>query len=250
MRHVLLLLLASLTTLSARADALADFRTALQNLAGTEPVTGTLEFVFSDSSGDQKKPNTQEGRASATVSLGAEGLRIAWAPEQLASAVREANDASGKPKQPAPTRDAMSRLNAIEIYDYLEAGGELSRRLASAKLLGEKQETWNGQAARVLTFKLEPPLSDEDRKVIKEIDGSARLWIADDGTPLAAESSLRLKGRALVVIGFEHSQKEQFTFARLGDRLVVTSHQRETADDGGGQHTRSKINVTLRPAQS
>ena len=144
----------------------------------------------------------------------------------------------------------MSRLNAAEVHDYLAAGSELARRLASAKLLGEKQEPWNGQPARVLTFKLEPPLSDEDRKVIKEIEGSARLWLAADGTPLAAENSLRLRGRALVVIGFEHLEKEQFTFARLGNRLVVTSHQRETADDGGGQHSRSKINVTLRPARS
>jgi hypothetical protein len=247
MRYSLLLLL---TALSVRADALSDLQETLKRLTGTDSVAGTIEFAFADSSGDEKKPNNAEGRATASVALDANGLRIAWTPEQLASAVREANEGSGKPKQPSPTRDAISRLNAIEVFDYLDAGSELSRRLASAKLLGEKTDTWHGQPARLLTFKLEPPLSDEDKKVIKEIDGIARVWLGADGTPLAAESSLRLKGRVMVVIGFEHSQKEQFTFARSGNRLVVTSHQRETADDGGGQHTRSKVNVTLRLAET
>ena len=44
----------------------------------------------------------------------------------------------------------------------------------------------------------------EDRKVIKELDATAKVWLGTDGLPFAAESSVRLKGRALVVIGFEH----------------------------------------------
>ncbi len=247
MRHLILLLL---TAATLRADALSDLREALQRLDAPQPLAGTIEFSFTDSGGEAKKPEVREGRATAGVALDANGLHITWAPEQLAAAAREANENVGQPKQPAPTREAMSRLSATQVHDYLAASRDLARSLACAKLLEEKADHWNGQPARLLTFKLEPPLSAEDRKGIKEIDGTARVWIAADGTPLAAESSLRLKGRVMVMIGFEHTEKEQFTFARRDNHLVVTDHVRETQDDGGGQHARSKTTVALRLAAS
>ncbi len=142
----------------------------------------------------------------------------------------------------------MTRLSAPQVHDYLSAADGLLRQLATAKLLGHEDTRRQDQPARLLTLKLEPPLSDEDRKVIKELDATAKVWLGTDGLPLAAESSLRLKGRVMVVIGFEHSEKETFTFARLGDRLVVTTHERETADKGGGQNARSRTTATLRPA--
>ena len=245
-----LFLVLILSTTMLRADTLSDLKETLQRFDNSEPVSATVEFAFSDRSGDEKKPQIREGRATAMSEIGSDGLRVLWSAEQLAAAAKEAEAASGKPETPAPTREAMSRLSAADIQDYLSAGGGLARRLAIAKLLGEKAESWNGQNARVLSFELEPPLSAEDRKMIKEISGTARVWIAADGTPLAAESALSLKGRAMLVIGFQHSEQEKFTFARVGNRLVVTSHHRETSDEGGGQHTNSKTDVTLRLAGS
>jgi hypothetical protein len=242
MRLALLLLL---TATSLRANALADLQGTLQRLPGHAPVAATIEFAFADSTGDEKKPVTTEGRAVAAVALDAEGLRIRWSPEQLAAAMREQGEGAGKPNAPAPTLQAMGRLGAPQIHDYLNASRGLLHRLETATLLGEHSVDWNKQAARLLTFKIEPPLSDEDKKVIKEIDATAKVWIAADGTPLAAESTLRLKGRVMMVIGFEHTEKEQFTFACVGDRLVVTAHQREAADDGGGQHARGRSTATL-----
>jgi len=251
MPHLMrLLLVLFLSTTMLRADTLSDLKETLRRFDNSEPVSATVEFAFSDRSGDEKKPQIREGRATARSDIGSEGLRVLWSAEQLAAAAKEAEAASGKPETPAPTREAMSRLSAAEIQDYLSAGTGLSRRLAIAKLLGEKTELWNGQSARVLSFELEPPLSAEDRKMIKEISGTARVWIATDGTPLAAESALSLKGRAMLVISFQHSEQERFTFARVGNRLVVTFHHRETADEGGGQHTQSKTDVTLRLAGS
>lgn len=241
-----LLLCLLLTATALRADPLVDLRATLRRLAGSDPVRATVDFAFSDTTGDEKKPQKQEGNATAVIALDADGLRLTWAPDLLAAARTEADNGAGKPKQPTPTRDAISRLNAVQLHDYLDAAAELARSLASAKLLTSEDTSWNNQPARLLTLRLEPALSDEDKKVIKEIDGTARLWLAADGTPLAAESSLRLKGRVMMVVGFEHSEKEQYTFGRAGDRLVVATHQRETADSGGGQRARSKTNVTIR----
>ena len=245
-----LFLVLILSTTMLRADTLSDLKETLRRFDSSAPVSATVEFAFSDRSGDEKKPQIREGRATAISQIGSDGLHVIWSTEQLAAAAKEAEAASGEPETPAPTREAMSRLSAAEIQDYLSAGGGLARHLAIAKLLGEKAESWNGQNARVLSFELEPPLSAEDRKMIKEINGTAHVWIAEDGTPLAAESALSLKGRAMLVISFQHSEQERFTFARIGNRLVVTSHHRETSDDGGGQHTQSKTDVTLRLAGS
>lgn len=252
MPHIMRLFIALFltTTTMLRADTLSDLKETLRRFDNAGPVSATVEFAFSDRSGDEKKPQISEGRATAVSEIGSDGLRVLWSAEQLAAAAKEAEAASGKSDTPAPIREAMSRLSAAEIQDYLSAGSGLSRRLAIAKLLGEKTELWNGQNARVLSFELEPPLSAEDRKMIKEISGTARVWVSDDGTPLAAESALSLKGRAMLVISFAHSEQERFTFARAGNRLVVTSHHRETTDEGGGQHTQSKTDVTLRLAGS
>ena len=244
-RYTILLLLSAA---ALRADPLADLRERLRQFPGKTPVAAAVEFAFTDTSGDDKKPVTVEGRTTATVALDDSGLRIAWGPEQLAAAVREQAAAAGRPDQPAPTQLAMTRLSAPQVHDYFGAADGLLRQLATAKLLGLEETRWRDQPARLLTLKLEPPLSDEDRKMIKELDATAKVWLGADGTPLAAESSLRLKGRVMVVIGFEHTEKEQFTFARVGDRLVVTTHGRETADKGGGQNARSRTTATLRLA--
>ena len=244
-RYTVLLLLSAA---ALRADPHADLRERLRQFPGKTPVAAAVEFAFTDTTGDDKKPSTAEGRAVAEVGLGAEGLRIVWSGEQLAAVLREQNAGATKPGVSAPTLEAMSRLGAPQLHDYLDAASTLLRRLETAKLTGEQATRWKDREARLLAFKLEPPLSDEDRKVIKELDATAKVWLGTDGLPFAAESSVRLKGRALVVIGFEHSEKETFTFARMGDRLVVTTHERETADKGGGQNARSRTIATLRPA--
>lgn len=243
MRFALLLLL---TTTSLRADALTSLKETLQRLPANAPVAASVDFTFADSGGDQKKPVTTAGHAVAAVALGAEGLRITWSPEQLAAAASELASGVGKADHPSPTRQAMARLDATVLHDYLNAGSELLRHLETAQLVSEKDERWYDRPAHVLTLQIEPKLSAEDRKVIKEITATASVWVDADGLPLAVENTLQLKGRVMVVVGFDHSEKEQFTFARASDRLVVTSHHRETADNGGGQHAKSKTTCTLR----
>lgn len=243
MRLALLLLL---TTTSLRADALTALKDALRQLPANAPVAATVDSTFADSGGDEKKPVTTDGHAVAAVAIGADGLRIVWSPEQLAAAASELAAGAGKADHPAPTRQAMARLNATALHDYLNAGNELLRRLETAKLVSEKDGRWQDRPAHVLTLKIEPELSAEDRKVIKEITATANVWVDADGLPLAVENTLQLKGRVMVVVSFDHSEKEQFTFARAADRLVVTSHHRETADNGGGQHAKSKTTCTLR----
>jgi hypothetical protein len=109
----------------------------------------------------------------------------------------------------------------------------------------ESTVDWEGQEATLLDLRLEPKLSERDRKYIKQAEGSARLWIGADGLPLAAERSYRVAGRAMLVISFESSQEERYTFGRHGDRLVVLTHRGETASSGAGEEGTQVVETRL-----
>lgn len=228
-----------------RADAVADLKALLLRQSATTPVAAQVAFAYTDTHGEEKAATTTTGQATAQVALAAAGLRIVWSPDQLTLVAREQAEAAGQPKPVMPTREAMRRLDGATLLDYFMAAPQLLRVLEIAQLTGEQADTWQGQPARRLTFKLNLPLSEEDRKMIKQIDATAQIWLAADGQPLAAERNIALKGRALLVISFEHVQKETFTYARAGERLVVVSHVQETMDKGGGQHSRTQSQTTL-----
>lgn len=228
-----------------RADAIADLKTALASQSATSPVAARITYAFTNTLGEDKAATSTTGQATAQVTLMHEGLRIIWSPDLLASLDREAAESTRNPNAASPTREAMKHLDGSSMIDYLNAAPQLLRELSLAQLTGEQADTWQGKPARRLSLKLEVPLSEEDRKVIKQVDATAQLWLDADGLPLAAERTISFKGRAMLVITFEHSQKEKFEFVRTGGRLVTVTHTSETADKGGGQHTRSQTQTTL-----
>jgi len=140
---------------------------------------------------------------------------------------------------------ALSALGVTKVNDYLDAGPTLIRTLEHADLLSETAEDWQGKPARVLAYKLNPQLSEKDRKYIKQLDATARIWVGADGTPLAAERQVHVKGRALIVISFESLEKEEYRFAKSGNRLVVVRHVHEQSGSGGGESNQEKTTTEL-----
>lgn len=111
-----------------------------------------------------------------------------------------------------------------------------------------KADTWQGKPATRLQLKLTPKLSKQNQKYVKEMVATASVWVGGDGLPLAAETQVHMKGRALLVISFEQDQKESFQFARVGNRLVVTRHSQESSGSGGGESGQTKTVVALSPS--
>jgi hypothetical protein len=149
------------------------------------------------------------------------------------------------PEKKATTRQALDAMKASEVSDYLNGSEELLRTLEQAQLIEEKSEAWQGRPARLLLLKITPRMGQQERKYIKEMDATAKVWVGADGLPLAAESQVKLKGRALLVISFESQQREEFRFARAGNRLVVVHHTRESSGSGGGEKGQSKTVMNL-----
>ncbi|PTY08267.1 hypothetical protein DB347_01395 [Opitutaceae bacterium EW11] len=230
--------------LSARADAAADLKTVLSKLDGQEPLKAHVDYTVSSTSGDEdKKSAAKAATVSAQIEAGPEGLRILWSREQIESA-------EDSTKSNPQVGRAMNELSATHLNGYLNGASEMLRNLERAQLTEEKSVSWESHPARLLVFKITPELSEKDRKYIKQLDTQARIWIGADGVPLAAEKELHVKGRALLVITFEQTEKEQYRFQRVGNRLVVVQHLKESAGSGGGESGQQTSRADLKVEKS
>ena len=230
-----------------RADPAAELKSSLARLGGRSPVKARVEFQSSGRVSDVSKLEGDGGKATAVIEDGPEGLRILWSRALVEHVAGERKIEARDPDKPSATGRAMDELNGGRLNNYLNAAPALLDKLEEARLIEDVADTWEGQPVRRLTFKVTPPLNERSRKIIKEIDATVRVWIGADGLPVAGESRVRLKGRALLVITFESTEKEEFRFRQVGDRLLVVRHVRETDGSGGGEnnHQKSIANLSL-----
>jgi hypothetical protein len=227
------------------ADPAAELKTALATFTGRDLVKAAVAYDYWHRSGDEKKPVEETAKISLRADAGPEGLRITWPRELIEAAAAEQRARAADPEKKTTTRQAMDELGAIALSDYLNAAPSLLRTLEQAQLVEVKTEPWQGRPARRLAFKLSPAMSEQDRSYIKRLDATASVWIGEDGRPLGAERHVYLKGRALLVIGFESDEREEFRFTPVGDRLVVVSHVKESSGSGGGQSGKQKTTAVL-----
>ena len=227
----------------ARADALSDLKTALLSANGRDPLSMAVTFEVSNRSGDDK--STAEAKVTAHVEEGPSGLTIKWPREILDVAVAEAAAESKDRNVRTPTRTAMDGLNATALNDYFHAGDQLLRVLGQASVVAEEAVTWQGHPARLLTLRVTPALSEKDKKYVKEIEMTVKIWLDETGWPLAAEHRMHLRGRALLVINFEQTEHQEFRYERAGGRLVARRHEKAITGSGAGESGQSKTVATL-----
>jgi len=72
-----------------------------------------------------------------------------------------------------------------------------------------------------------------------------QIWLDAGGVPMGAEQKVRVRGKALLVISFQSEQRDEFRFARVGDRLVTVRHLHEGSGSGGGESGQSKRSTNL-----
>jgi hypothetical protein len=217
----------------AAADGLTDLRAALGRLAATTPVHGTLDVTSTSRSNEEDKAN--EGKVSVGFEIGDSGLHIICPHPILTEATQEARAEARDPERSGSVRIGAGRVRLLDVADLLDGAAALSVLLESAQLLQAKPANLGGRPAHMLSFKVVPKISKAASKHMKKFDGALSVWVGDDGTPLAAEQSTSAKA-SLLLISFEVDQKQSWTYARNGDRLVVTRHEANNKTDGPGQH--------------
>ncbi len=242
MRVAVLLGLMSMSSI-ASADGFADLKRTLAGLEGRQPIDAKLAFTHSqvnaDDAGRAHAPLMVHAQASANPN----GVHLEFPRRTLDLAVAEARQTDPEAKKPVSA--ALSQILVTLVDQYLNAAPKLLAALERAELVGEKTEVWRGQTTRVITVKLNPLLGKQERKYVKKLDATAKVWITSDGVPLAAEQHYVYSGRAMLVISFESSSRETFEFRKRGDRLVVLHHRREDTTSGGGESGTRKIDARL-----
>jgi hypothetical protein len=238
MRFLALLLA---TCCALHADVLAGLKTTLASLNGHEPVKARVAYAFSAQNMEDDKPVDEEANVTAQVSDGPAGLTISWSRELIDAAAKELKTPDEATKKKSAVRRAMDTLTAPTLNDYLNASPRLQQLLEKAELASDKTDAWEGKPARLLTLNVPQKLP----KYVKVLEQTVRIWLGADGTPLAAESRILVKGRALLVISFESTESEDWRFARVGQRLVVIRHAKENAGSGGGEKGMRKTIASL-----
>ena len=241
---------AIVAALSLGADPLADLKTTLDSLVATTPITAHFTHHFEQHHGEGKEASVVKGDVAGEVTETPAGLDERWGPEVLQRAREEGRRRAADPEAGTPTQDGIRELDAFNLSRQLDAAAELREALGYATLVEDRTEPLDGTPARVLVVKLAPPLRARDKKYVKELEATAKIWLGPDGVPLAAERRVKASGRAFLVISFENEEHESFRFAHVGDRLVVVRHEIDRHGHGAGERNarKSLTSLEVRPA--
>lgn len=225
----------------ARGDPLDDLRTRLDGFSSHGAIRVAVSVAREGAGGE--KP-------VALVADSPDGLTVTWSRPLIDDALRERQAQSEDPEKPAPLTRQLDDLKATSLAGYLDAPAILRRILVGAKLTGVHEEERDGRKVRRLDCRVDERLSGKDAKMVKQIDSTAQVWVDADGVPLAAETHLQMKGRAFLVISFATQERSTFTFARVGDRLIVRRCDWENESSGAGESQKQRRTITLEPLES
>lgn len=227
----------------ARGDTFGDLKAALATLPGRQALHGSLDLVSTTQDSDDK----HEGRATVRIGSDEAGLSVVY-PQDLLVRLSEESRLEGTGK-PQPATNAIREIHASDVAESVNYAPVLLRTLERSHLAEQKPSAWQGQPARQLTFNVDVPLSEKDKKHVKEMTARLTVWIAADNLPLAAQLTVHVKAR-MMLISFEDQQKEDMTFAHWGDRLVVARKVSDESGSGMGQSSQNhKVGTLTRDAK-
>lgn len=242
--------LALLALAAAPPGPLADLDAALSRFPAREPVRASFTHRFDHATGDGKSQVRTQGEVSGEVAEGEAGLSITWPRAQLERAREEDRRRAADPEARTPTRDAIAALGSMDLARCLDAAAALRQELEGAKLLEDRPDPLDGAPARLLVLEVSPGLSARDRRYVREVAATLKVWLGEDGVPLAASSEARASGRVMLVVGFTTEQQESFRFERVGDRLLAVRHETSRRSEGAGDRGERRATTVLAVARA
>lgn len=223
-------------------DPLSRLTAALARFPATTPVRARLDHRVRFTQGDDDP--APWGSVVASAASGPDGMRLGWSPAVLAQAETEERARRQNPEAPTPTRDAIGDLRPLTVARALDAVPDLLRELGDAKVLADRMEPLDGTPTRMLELHVAPSVASRDRKYVKDIEATTRVWLGADGVPVAVDRRVLLKGRIFLFIGFEIEQREVLRLGRSGDRLVVLRQEADQRSEGASER-RDRHAVTV-----
>jgi hypothetical protein len=236
-------------SLTARADVLTDMRAAISQLHATKPIHVSIDVQRSRKNEGRFANQQFTGSASLDVIEDDAGLHIIFPRAVLERADRESREHTADPRKQTPTRAAVNDTQATEIADAVDFAGPFLRLLETATKVSETRGTRDGRPVRVVVLKITPKLLPEATSIfsVKFTQDQMTIWLGDDNIPIAAERVQRGTAGFMFIKG-SMNNRSTWTFAHVGDRLVVLRDDSAYAGSGFGQkgEGRSVQVVTVR----
>lgn len=232
-----------------RGDSRSDLQHTLVTLKGTRPVQASVLIEITRKSEGRFANNSLHGSASAEASVDASGLTVRVGLQSLQRAVAEDAARDVDPNRTTPTRSSLEELSPVTLSEAFNFADPLRRLVGLATTAVESRVSFNGKPARLLVMSIATRIPKEARTVwnVHFSEDQLRVWVADDGTPLAAERTRKGTAGFMFLRG-EMRSRDHWTFARVDDRLIVTRHEVTFTGSGLGQRSdgRTVTIITLR----
>ena len=227
------------------ADGLTEVRATLQKLQSDQPVRARVEIKIRHSGGESSSKQKQSDSVSSVIiESGGDGLKMIWSPDQIKASRKAAWTEATNPDAPKSDLAMLKALEAGQGLNLLDAADPLRRGLERASLLEDKSDIRKGKPARLLVFRIELALDEEERKALKSSETIEKLWLDSDGIPIAMERNIEAKFSKFL-IGFKIHEHETREFQRTGGRLVTIASTKESSGSGFGHSEETHTTITL-----
>lgn len=249
MRYPLTLPTLFLIPALAWADGTADLRASLQRLHGHAPVKVEVACAVRQERTTLMEPMIHERTLRLQMLEDASGLHVDWDLAPADATPRDMSTAAPAPASATPMHDVLKDLDAVTLDHLLNQSDEVLHLLDAARFKSEGRETYRGNLVRVLTFTCKPRILPQHQGRVFQAESTLKIWIGDDGAPLAMESSMDYDGRHSRLYGRIHSTSLVKTaFTVLGERLAVASQTSEAFiyDYGDKQKNQQTLTLTLK----
>jgi len=241
-----LVFLCALAAFPAAAATLDEVRLAVTRLEGKQPIRATLGIEQDVKSSGRYANDTTKRTATADLMHDAAGISITI-PQAL---IARASEGSRSDEERNTAEDAIGAIRTLSVVEALNFRDSLLALLKGAKLEEEKRVVFRGRPARQLLLLLDAtPRRERNTITIGSVKNDDRmsLWIGDDNIPVGAERDQKTSGGILFVRG-TFTSHTSYSFARAGDRLVLSRLEITEGGSGMGQRVdkRSIQTVTVR----
>jgi uncharacterized protein YejL (UPF0352 family) len=210
-----------LISFAVKADGLSDLRSVLEKFKATQPIKARVRGEISANIVDDSKPATASGSMEVLVEHNQAGIAVKWSQADLQRVREEADKKNGNPNSVPILRQTMDSFEAALMRSLLDQAGSMLQDLQSASVQSDARETLNGALLRKVVFKLNPALSESEKKSVKSISATLNIWLNHAGIPVYSEERTDLKGSRFF-ISFDSTETHKKSYQVVGDRLVVT----------------------------
>jgi hypothetical protein len=236
-RFVLLLFVAMAAPF-AGAEPIADLRVMLQRYPAKARFAASASLRVD---GQAEEAGARAGAVHFEVVCDG-GLSVRLPSAALLAAAAEAQRKKHDADSATPTRNAMVTMTIFDVVDALDVAAMLLNDLDGATLISQSQTP----SGRLLRIKVKPDLAGTRSRLVNEPIIELRVWLNDDGVPVAAERDSTYSA-SLLFVKAANVRKERWEIAAAGDRLYASRADQSNRASAAGKTLASSRSVTFEP---